>query len=99
MKVSRREAREILKNAFDYIADKLENDSASLELFNLGAVIAESLLTVSGSHDHSGGTTREIADIESEIADGLTAGVAEYTKVYGIDNTVRRFNYKGYLLH
>lgn len=100
MIVTKADAQRILANAYGCAKGGVDENGDSIDLFTLGALITTSLLSTAGEHYVGGGTVQEIAAIESELADGITAGATEYAETFGVSVMGdRRLSYAGELLN
>ena len=65
------------------VIDVINEGEEPLSLWALGHIIAGSILATSGSY--YGGEAKQITLNESELADGLNAGLNDYAKEFGMN--------------
>ena len=91
--ISKRSAKKLVNNAVDLLLDGLDNHEPEISLHQLAGQIASAILQ-SASHIENNGVF-ELAQLETELGNGLNAGVTAYSQLFGVDAKTKPQHGKG----
>jgi hypothetical protein len=89
MKITQANVQLLLPDALDRLAFSLgENSDCTLQYYNLGAMISRAVIEAASNQFcelESGAEVETLTQVESQIADGLVAGVNSFSSEYGVE--------------
>jgi hypothetical protein len=88
MKITQENSAELIGDAMAKLTDSIEAHSYSLDYFNLGVLISRAVIEAASNQFcelEQGAKVTTLTKVESQIADGLVAGVNSFSNEYGVE--------------
>ena len=88
MKIQQQNAQQMLSDTLEKLHYSIGEHSHPLEYFNLGVLISRAVIETASNQFcelEQGAEVMTLTKVESQIADGLVAGVNSFSSEYGVE--------------